>query len=184
MTTAVPLHHMHHLKDQTSCLPDHRSSAGFASVPCTCTEEPGSHWVSGRRGDWHDRCRALSLAPAVGSTGQQVWRIVAANSGALVPGAVVTLQNAAQAACGGYITATTARCGSGRVLLESEGNAAGARWMLRACPNPLSFMLESASHGYCHKRWLGAARSCSSNALALYANNDARAAVVWLVLPA
>ncbi len=153
---------------------------------CTCAAaEPQWHWAKGRQDGWRDRCRSIGLTPAVGGAGMQIWRIVSVDGGPLVPGAVVTMQNTGRTACGGYIAAPAARCGSGRVLLTSDGQAASAPWVLRAGPKPLSFLLEAQSTSwYCPRRWLGAPRRCGSDSLGLYAATDTHAALVWLVLPA
>ncbi len=138
-----------------------------------------THW------DWNDCCRkSVSLAPAVGSSGRQLWRIKSVDGSPLVPGATVTIQNAARTACSGFMAAAGGRCGSQSVQLCGAENPAGSQWVLRAGPKPLSFMLESKASGGCPHRWLGAPRHCGGDALGMYARTDPRAALVWLVLPA
>lgn len=182
------------LQHQGSTTTSHRppvlpppSCAGFASALCSCAEEQRL-WANSHGGRWQDWCRrSIALSPAVGSTGLQLWRIASVNGSRLVPGTVVTLQNTARAACGGYIATATAQCGYERAWLSSERPAmASARWVLRAGPKPATFMLESqakAAKG-CPQRWLGAPRRCGTGSLGLYAATDSNAAVVWLVLPA
>lgn len=157
---------------------------GFASALCTCADERWQ-WGKTRNDGWNDRCRTTSLAPAVGSTALQLWHVASVDGRPLVPGTVVTLQNLARAACGGYMSAAAVHCGSGRVRLSGDGQTPAVRWVLRAGPKPLSFMLESQGTGaYCPRRWLGAPSSCGADSLGMYAAGDPSAALVWLVLPA
>ena len=66
--------------------------AAFASARCTCAEEQWQWAKTNKHWWWHDSWRrSISLTPAVGSSGLQLWRIVSVDGGPLVPGATVTL---------------------------------------------------------------------------------------------
>lgn len=160
--------------------------AAFASARCTCGEEQWQWAKTSKHWWWHDRWRrSISLTPAVGSNDLQLWRMVSVDGGPLVPGATVTLQNTARAACGGYIATAAAHCGEGQAQLSGDGRSASAQWVLRAGPKPLSFMLESKSASWsCPRRWLGAPRHCGDDSVGLYAAGDPHATLIWLVLPA
>ncbi|KAI7843437.1 hypothetical protein COHA_002915 [Chlorella ohadii] len=160
------------------------SSGAFASARCTCAEEQWQWAKTNKHWWWHDR-HSISLTPAVGSSGLQLWRMVSVDGGPLVPGAAVTLQNTARAACGGYIAAAAAHCGEGQAQLSGDGRSASAQWVLRAGPKPLSFMLESKGASWsCPRRWLGAPGHCGDDSVGLYAAGDPHATLIWLVLPA
>lgn len=157
--------------------------AGFASARCTCAAE---RWPWAKH-NWegHGHCRhSIGLSPAVGGTGLQLWRFAAVDGGRLLPGATITLQNSARTSCDGYLAAYAPRCGWERVQLSGDRWSIESRWVLRAGPAPLTFVLEAVGASRCPCRWLGASKHCSSDELGLFPWNDPHTLLVWLILPA
>lgn len=128
----------------------------------------------------------MRLSPAVGSNGLQLWRVLAADGGQLVPGTTIFLQSVARTGCGAYI-GTSSNLWDGdrqRVELWPGKQWPATRWVLHAGPAPHTIMLESEeAPGFWSRRWLGAPRACAANELGLFAATDPGASVVWKVLP-